>query len=213
MHKVNKGRGRAAKEVKTDRRPPSVLEDVRLARKAGRDRKAAEEVLRRLGPRVRQTVWMLVGYDEESEDLIDGCLLAILENIGKFRGTGSLEAWAGQLTYRVLMRQLKRLRRSERTVSPVAEEAGVSRDDPERDAMRSAMLGALMQQMSKIPRRRRETLLLRILHGYSVAEVAELTDTPVNTVRDRIRVGLKELRENIGDDPRAAELFGRKRSE
>jgi hypothetical protein len=33
----------------------------------------------------------------------------------------------------------------------------------------------------------------------------------VNTVRDRIRVGLKELRQSIARDPASAELMGRKK--
>jgi RNA polymerase sigma-70 factor, ECF subfamily len=184
------------------------LEDLRIAREAIKDREAARRLLERIGPRVRHTVQMLVGWDSETEDYTHTCLLAILENLEKYRGKGPLEAWAGQLTYRVVMRQLKRRRRSERTVTLVAEETGIASETPEKGASQRGRARMWMDVLGKLPEKRRETLVLRLLYGYSVMEVAEMTDTPVNTVRDRIRVGLKELRHNIAADPKAAELFG-----
>lgn len=192
-----------------DEKETPYLDDVRLARKAIDDREAATELLERLGPRVRHTVWLLVGRGEEIEDLTNSCLLAILENLGKFKGTGPLEAWAGQLTYRVLMRLLKRKRRADRTLTLVPEETGVATTNPEVETARKGIADRLMWHMSKLPEKRRHTLVLRLAYGYSVAEVAALTDAPVNTVRDRIRVGLKELRQSIARDPASAELMGR----
>jgi RNA polymerase sigma-70 factor (ECF subfamily) len=189
----------------------TALEDLRLARAAQKDRRAAEQVVERLGPRVRHTVWLLVGADDEAEDLINSCLLAILENLRNFKGTGSLEAWSGQLTYRVLMRLLKRRRRSERTVTLVDEDGGVSRSNPEQETASRGALDGVTRLLDKLPAKRRETLVLRLLYGYSVAEVAALTDAPINTVRDRIRVGLKELRNGIARDRATRELLGRKR--
>jgi len=189
---------------------PTELEDLRLARRAVGDRQAARELFERLGPRLMHMVRLLVGRDEELEDLTHGCLLAILENLGKYKGTGPLEAWAGQLSYRVLMRQLKRKRRNERTMALVPEEAGVSSSNPERTVARKGLMERLELHLDAIPEKRRAALVLRVLYGYSVAEVARLTDTPINTVRDRIRVGLKELRTGITQDPASAELFGRR---
>jgi len=153
---------------------------------------------------------MLAGDDGEAEDLAHGCLVAILESLDKYRGTGSLEAWSGRLTYRVLMRALKRQRRGERTVVLVADDTGVTAIDPERETARLETSRVLGRLMGMLHENRREVLVLRVLHGYSVAEVAELTGTPVNTVRDRIRVGLKQLRQALAHDRQALELLGRK---
>lgn len=203
----SKGRRRSAGDRAAD---TPHLDDVRLARRAIDDRDAAQELLERLGPRVRHTVWLLVGRSEEIEDLTHACLLAILENLGKYKGTGPLEAWAGQLTYRVLMRLLKRKRRSDRTLTLVPEEIGVATENPEVETQRKGIADRLSWHMSKLPEKRRQTLVLRLAYGYSVAEVAAITGAPVNTVRDRIRVGLKELRQSIARDPASAELMGRK---
>jgi RNA polymerase sigma-70 factor (ECF subfamily) len=189
------------------------LDDLRTARDATADRDAARRLLERIGPRVRHTVRLLVGRDDEVEDYTHTCFLAILENLGKYKGTGPLEAWAGQLTYRVLMRQLKRRRRSERFVTLVAEETGAATSNPERETARRSRADLWSAHLHKLPEKRRETLVLRLVYGYSVAEVAGLTGAPLNTVRDRIRVGLKELRQSLAVDPAAAELVGGARFE
>jgi RNA polymerase sigma-70 factor, ECF subfamily len=189
------------------------LDDLRIARDATVDRDAARRLLERIGPRVRHTVRLLVGRDNELEDYTHACFVAILENLGKYKGTGPIEAWAGQLTYRVLMRQLKRRRRSERTVTLVAEEAGVVLETPEREAVQRSRTDLWAAHLGKLPEKRRETLVLRLVYGYSVAEVADLTGAPLNTVRDRIRVGLRELRQSLAVDPAALELLGRARFE
>jgi RNA polymerase sigma-70 factor (ECF subfamily) len=189
------------------------LDDLRVARAAMTDRAAACRLLERIGPRVRHTVRLIAGRDEEVDDYTNACFLAILENLGKYKGTGPLEAWAGQLTYRVLMRQLKRQRRSERTVTLVPEETGASVATPEREATRRSRAEMWRAHLGKLPEKRRDALVLRLVYGYSVAEVAELTQAPLNTVRDRIRVGLRELRRSLAGDAAAAELLGRERIE
>jgi RNA polymerase sigma-70 factor (ECF subfamily) len=213
VHPTDSGKGKGKKAEKNIPLTPGILEDLKLAKRAAKDPEAARILLERLGPRVKYTVMLLVRRDEELEDLIHGCLLAVLENLGNYRGTGSLEAWAGQLTYRVLMRLLKRKRRNEHTVMLVPDETGISSTTPEHQATRAAMADNLAFHFSKMPEKRRMAVVLRLVHGHSVAEIARLTDAPLNTVRDRIRVGLKELRQSIGSDRITLELFGRNRRE
>ena len=54
----------------------------------------------------------------------------------------------------------------------------------------------------------RDALSLRLSLGYSVAEIAEITDTPFNTVRNRLRRGRKLLAGRIERDPLLAEWIG-----
>jgi len=39
--------------------------------------------------------------------------------------------------------------------------------------------------------------VLRLIFGHSIEEIAQLTGSPVNTVRGRLRVGLKEIRQDL----------------
>ncbi len=188
-----------------------MQEDLKLVRRARKDRAAAEQLVARLAPRIRHAVHLAVGQDQEADDLTHVCLVAILENLGHYKGTGSLEAWAGRLSYRVLMRHLSRRRRSERTVSLVPLETGVAVSNPELESERGRLGVRLVHHLQKLPKERRMALILRLVYQHSVAEVAEITGAPLNTVRDRIRVGLKELRRSILRDPEAREFLKEER--
>ncbi len=207
MHLKDSGKVRHDNANKKRRLTRSVEEDLQLVRSAQNDPKATEQIVVRLAPRVRQTVYLAVGRDQEADDLAHVCLVEILENIGKYRGAGSLEAWAGRLSYRVLMRHLSRRRRSERTVSLAPIEVGISLVNPEQESARGHLRKRLKHHLQKIPMERRMTLILRLVYQYSVTEVAEMTGVPLNTARDRIRVGLKELRKSILRDPAAKEFL------
>lgn len=211
MHIIKGKRKENIATEKRNRLRPTVHEDLKFVRKVQKDQAAAEQLIARLAPRVRHAVYMAVGRDEEADDLAHTCLVEILENIGNYKGTGSLEGWAGQLSFRVLMRQLSRKRRSERTVSLVPIDPGISQMNPERDTLRSRLRSKLATHLQKLPEERRMALVLRLVYQHSVAEVAELTGAPINTVRDRLRVGLKELRQSILRDPETREFLGEER--
>ena len=187
-------------------------EDLKLVRRARRDRAAIEKIVTRLTPRIRHAVYLAVGGDQEADDLTHACLVEILDNLKGFKGTGSLEAWASSLSYRVLMRHLSRRRRSERTVSLVPVEIGISASmNPEMESERVRLRTRLVNHLQKLPDERRMALILRLVYQHSVAEVAEMTGAPINTVRDRIRVGLKELRQSILRDPEVKEFLKEER--
>ncbi|MCP4674093.1 MAG: sigma-70 family RNA polymerase sigma factor [Deltaproteobacteria bacterium] len=207
MHSINSRDERRGSAKKKSRSKRSLQEDLKLVRRAQKDRAAADQLMARLAPKVRHAVYLAVGRDEEADDLTHVCLLQILENLGNYKGTGSVDAWAGRLSYRVIMRHLSRRRRSERTVSLVPIDTGVSSSDPEQESARGRLGDRLMHHLQKLPKERRVTLILRLVYQHSVAEVAEMTETPINTVRDRIRTGLKELRQSILRDPEAREFL------
>jgi len=185
----------------------SVSKDILLVRKARKDKQAAQALLERLLPKVRHMVYLLVGGDQDAGDLVQVCLVEILENLSRYRGEGSVEGWAGKISYRVIMRQMKRRRRSERILSLVAEEAGVAASDPAEQSARREIMERLRKHMQEIPVKRRITLILRLVYEHSVAEVAEITGVPVNTARDRLRVGLRELRSSLSNDPASMALI------
>jgi RNA polymerase sigma-70 factor (ECF subfamily) len=179
------------------------VEDLRHVRRALADPLEAERLLMRLAPRVRQTVRLAVGRDQDAEEITQSCLVAILENLSSYKGSGPLEAWAGRLTYRIMMRHLSRRRRWQHMETPTELEVGTAISTPESEARLGRLRLKLEKHLAKLPQERRTTIVYRLVYQFSVPEVAEMMDVPVNTVRDRIRVALKELRTSIGRDSEA----------
>jgi RNA polymerase sigma-70 factor (ECF subfamily) len=59
----------------------------------------------------------------------------------------------------------------------------------------------LARQLGRLSPERRSVLVLRLVHGYAVDEIAELTGAPLNTVRDRLARGRRQLRGMLEKDP------------
>ena len=77
------------------------------------------------------------------------------------------------------------------------------------------MLVEKMKRANRIPRRKRivrdllgvippeqaEALALRVALGWTLEEIASASDTPLNTVRSRLRLAKEALRRRIEADP------------
>ena len=141
----------------------------------------------RLIDRVRTTVSYLAPNHPDADDLIQRALIEILRSAGSFRGESALETWADRIASRTAMRLLKQRARH-------AEVSG--EDEAAKAGLRTRLAGLL----SRLSPERRAAVVLHYVHGYSVQEISEITETPANTVRDRLRVGKALLRKYMLKD-------------
>jgi RNA polymerase sigma-70 factor (ECF subfamily) len=72
----------------------------------------------------------------------------------------------------------------------VADEA----DSVEAKVAERREIERMLTLLDKLPALQREAVLLRYVEGLSLAELAEVMDTPVGTIKSRISVGLSRLR-------------------
>ncbi len=183
-------------------------EAIALTRSAALgDPRAQRELIDRLLDQVRRTVSYVLGPIQDAEDLSQVALVEIVEAAGSYRGESSLEYWASKISYRIAFRYVKKHRRREElTVSnwtppklqpAVDEEAGIARV--------RIRIAVLMQQLSP---KKRTTIVLRLVEGYSLKEIAEMTGVSINTIRDRLRLGRKQLRELMLADPLLTDWVG-----
>ena len=57
---------------------------------------------------------------------------------------------------------------------------------------------ALQKALRDLPEEQRETVFLRIWSGMTLSEIADATETPLNTVASRYRYALEKLRHCLG---------------
>ncbi len=58
---------------------------------------------------------------------------------------------------------------------------------------------SLQHALKELPEGQRETVFLRIWSGMTLQEIADATETPLNTVASRYRYALEKLRERLGE--------------
>lgn len=179
-----------------------------MERVANGEQKASRELLDRVLERVRKTVRYGAYNQSEADDIVQTVLLELLRSARTFKGQSSLETWCDRVATYVTVQYTSKRRRADTTTVPTAELPEVGLEQPRDEREAHLLRKSLAVMLETLPPERRTALILRYVHGHSVPEIAALTDTPLNTVRDRLRVGLKELREAWGDDAVLREVGG-----
>lgn len=140
----------------------------------------------------------ILGRPHDAEDVTQETFVAAYRAIGDFRGEGSLRGWLLRIATRQAFRRLGQ-RRPTADIDTVAEPfLADSRADPTRMFVASELRSELRDAVEALPEPYRETVALRFFAELSLAEVAEATGRPINTVKTHLRRGLERLRPAAG---------------
>ncbi|MBN2341896.1 MAG: sigma-70 family RNA polymerase sigma factor [Deltaproteobacteria bacterium] len=181
--------------------------DIALVQAAQQNSNAEEVLLRRLYPKIFGVAMMVVGNRQSAEDISQVAALEVIKSLSSFQGTGSIESWAGRITYRVSTKMMKKEWEKQKSHIPLdtlnETEKGkpAPHGNPETTLTRRKLYQTLLYALEIIPQKRRNALLLHLAHGYTVKEVAELMDISPNTVKDRLRTAYQEFRVIIDEHP------------
>jgi RNA polymerase sigma-70 factor (ECF subfamily) len=165
------------------------LEVARAA--AGGDRAAAEQLLTRLLPRVRNLVRYLVRGDADVDDIAQDALVAILRGLPTYRGEATLESWSDRVVARVTFSALRRRRGEPSSAVADAPDLALVGDGAldEYLARREAV-----KALDRLPDEQRHALVLHHVLEMSVAEIADELGISGETIRSRLRLGKTRLR-------------------
>lgn len=179
--------------------PEELLSDV-----AKGDQQAFAALYDRVGAQVYGLVRRVLRDPSQSEEVTQEVLLEVWRTACRFDSSrGSANGWLMTMAHR---RAVDRVRseqssrnRDDRAATRNADAAGfdVVAEDVEirleQEEVRRALGGLTDLQ--------REAIELAYYGGYTYREVAELLDTPLGTVKTRLRDGLIRLRDTIGVAP------------
>ena len=167
-----------------------VPEQVRAAARG--DRVAAGALLRHLLPRIRNLVRYLLRSDRDVDDVTQQALIAVVKGLPSYRGDAPLEKWADRITARETFRFLKRHRLQEAREAPLeAAEPVALPADP------YLLRRLVVTHLDALPDAQRQAVALHHAAGFTVPEIAELLEVPKETVRSRLRLGIKRLRASL----------------
>ena len=148
----------------------------------------AQEV-RELTDTAFAVTYLILGNSADSEDAMSAAILRAFENRGKLRKRDSFRAWFLQILRHEAYDLLKKRRRLT-PVEELPEEAAPEGDDAGRLDLRQAL-----QELTDTQR----TALLLQQEGYDMAEIGQILDVPVGTVKSRISRAKQTLRTLLED--------------
>lgn len=179
-----------------------------LGAKEGRP--SFDAVVELYGRRIFNVIYRLVGDYDDAEDLTQETFVNAYRAYDRFRGDSAVYTWLYRIAVNVCKNRFKQERRSSRLRmesldEPVmGEEGPMQREVPDESlnplrAVESRELQDVIHRaIQELPPEYRVPIVLRELQELSYAEIAEIMQIPVDTVKTRIFRARGLLRNKLG---------------
>lgn len=176
-----------------------------LRRIATGDEAALGELYDRWSPLVHSLVVRMLGDPDDAEEVVEETFWQVWRQSARYEvARGSVSTW---LVMIARSRALDRLRsrrgvREERWPAPqesAAEPDGGAAEDasPLESAERRERGAMVRNALALLPVEQRKTLELAYFHGLSQSEIAARTGEPLGTVKTRVRLAMRKLKETL----------------
>ncbi|MGB2568996.1 RNA polymerase sigma factor [Micromonospora citrea] len=170
-----------------------------LARAAARGEPGAvDALLTAVRPEVLRLCARLLPHREDAEEACQDALLALVRGIGRFEGRSSFHTWLYRLTANRARSTYRGLRRRW-----LVESGGVPLPDPPDPRRTSVVAGTrldLLDALDSVRPELAEALTLRDVLGLTYREIAALVDVPEGTVKSRVHLARRQVRQRLSGD-------------
>ena len=158
------------------------------------EREAFDVLVARYQRPIYRLCYRYVNNHEDANDLAQEAFLKAWRAISSFRGDSAFSTWL----YRIAVNACLNHRALRRPVTQELEE-GLADPNPGADAAvaRDHEARRVRAAVSRLPERQRATLILKVYHDLTHAEVAEILGSTVGTVKANLFHALANLRRQM----------------
>ena len=167
------------------------LSDISLVAQVAvfHNQRAFDQLVRKYQSPVRRFLLNLtLGNEALSDDLAQDTFIKAYTHITQFKGIASFQTWLFRIAYNIYYDYKRRNNRE------------VLDDKPEVDythspltTSRSSLQMDIHAALAILKEEERVCVTLQLIDGYSLDEIANMTDMPVNTVKSHLRRGKEKL--------------------
>lgn len=146
--------------------------------------------------------YRIVGKRNAAEDVVQEAFLGLWRSGGRYDASrGSVRTWVLGIVHH---RAIDALRRASVHDARRASDEGLEErfEAPERtdaEAARRSEAGQVRAALGALPADQLRVIELAYFGGFTHSEIAEMLDTPLGTVKGRMRLGLEKLRGTLGE--------------
>ncbi|HEX5164253.1 MAG TPA: sigma-70 family RNA polymerase sigma factor [Thermomicrobiales bacterium] len=178
--------------------PFDVTDQMLMQRLLRRDLSALEELINRHRSVAIGLACRIVHDRNHAEDVVQDAFLTLWRQPERYDpARGSVRSWLLAIVHHRSIDKLRRLATNGRLVELTPDIVDHSAVDPSEQAVQAVERDNVRAALDRLPADQRRAIELSFLHGRTHAEIAELMNCPLGTVKGRIRIGLEKLRTMI----------------
>jgi RNA polymerase sigma-70 factor (ECF subfamily) len=141
--------------------------------------------------------YRMMGKRQAAEDLVQDAFLKVWRAAGSYRAErGSVRTWLLSIVHNRGIDQLRSLASHRRTQDRI--EASAPKSQPSEafaESWRNSQSEQVREALKTLPPEQLKILELAYFSGYTHVEIAKLLGLPLGTVKGRMRLGLKKVRD------------------
>jgi RNA polymerase sigma-70 factor (ECF subfamily) len=169
------------------------------------DETALESLLSRYKEKIYTTIFYLVKDRHLAEDLFQEVFIKIIDKLRSknYNDEGKFLHWALRISHNLCVDYFRKEKRNNKTSGDsnnLFEMLEISSDAADTKFVNGQVHEKVRVMLDKLPEEQREVIILRHFADLSFKEIAELTNTSINTSLGRMRYGLINLRKMIEEN-------------
>jgi len=141
--------------------------------------------------------YRMMGEKQSAEDLVQEVFLRVWRNSGSYRADrGSVRTWVLSIVHNRGVDQLRSTASRRRTQDKV--QAAAPKSQPSEaftETWRNSQRDQVRDALKTLPDEQLKILELAYFSGYTHVEIAGLLDLPLGTVKGRMRLGLRKVKD------------------
>jgi RNA polymerase sigma-70 factor, ECF subfamily len=167
------------------------------------DARAFEVVYERHAGAAFSLAYRMVGTRSLAEDVTQEAFLSLWRSGARYdRARGSVRTWVLGIVHN---RGIDALRRAfvhdrRRASDEGLEERFEAADRTDLEVVRREEARVVREALETLPEEQCQVIELAYFGGFTHSEIAAMLDTPIGTVKGRMRLGLAKMRERLGPD-------------
>lgn len=134
--------------------------------------------------------YVLLGNASDCEEAASAAILSAYENLGKLRSAVSFRAWF----LKILKNECYGILRRRARLLPLGEELPAECESlPARNI-------DLQRALMQLPKSQRVAVVLQVIEGYRIDEIARILDVPSGTVKSRLSRAKQALKQALTEE-------------
>ena len=180
-----------------DRQYPLLADEDLMSLAEAGDTGAFAALYDRHGKAAYSLAYRMMGERQAAEDLAQEAFIKVWRSAGSYRsGRGSVRTWILSIVHNRGIDQLRSLDSRRRMQEKVEAQTPTSQpSEAFSETWRNSQREQVRQVMNTLPPEQLKILELAYFSGYTHVEIADLLDIPLGTVKGRMRLGLKKIKD------------------